>query len=179
VAREDIRGRPQGPLRIEDVAGNTLKQVRLVRLDAEMMQLHPRLGPRQGGRAVEGRGVVILVGERDRLVTRGRHDRGEQDADGLERTDPHAAPKTDDRVEHRADGVRQRAAVEHGPRGRDVATSTDEARPVGLPLQRADGLALDARHVGEPHRRLVRRARTPGGEERVQLGDGIRLNEQV
>src|SRR2546426_6901097 len=57
---------------------------------SEVMQLDLRLRPRQGGGAVEGGRVAVLVGERDRLVARGRHERGEHDADRL-RSEEHTS----------------------------------------------------------------------------------------
>ena len=49
--------------RIQDAIGEPLEEMRLVRRHSEMMQLHLSLGPGQRGRAVERRGVVMLVGE--------------------------------------------------------------------------------------------------------------------
>ena len=51
MASDDGRSRRIG---VEHVARETLKQARLVGIDAEMAQLHLRLGPRQRGRALEG-----------------------------------------------------------------------------------------------------------------------------
>ena len=46
---------------IQQVAGEALEQAGLARIDAEMVQLHLRLGPGQRGRALEGGGVAMLV----------------------------------------------------------------------------------------------------------------------
>ena len=52
--------------------------MRLVRVDPEMVQLHLRLRPRQRDRAIEGRRVAILVGERQRRLARGGDERRER-----------------------------------------------------------------------------------------------------
>ena len=55
VPREPSRRRPQGPVREEDPVGEALEEMRLVGLDAEVVELDLGLGPRQGGRPLEGR----------------------------------------------------------------------------------------------------------------------------
>ena len=53
AALEQVRGRPQRRIRIEDVVGEPLKKMRFVRAMPEMVQLHLRLGPGQRLRALE------------------------------------------------------------------------------------------------------------------------------
>ena len=65
-------GRPERGVGVEDPAREILEQVRLVRLDPEMVELHLRLRPGQRDGALEGRRVAILVGERHRRLARRR-----------------------------------------------------------------------------------------------------------
>ena len=48
---------------IKDVIGKALKQMRLVRADAQMMELHLRLRPGKRARSLERHCIVMLVGE--------------------------------------------------------------------------------------------------------------------
>ena len=93
-----------------------------------MMQLHLRLRPRQRHRALEGGRVVMLVGQVEHFGARRRDQRPERDARRGSRRDPHAAAKTEDRIEHGADRIGKRPAVDHRnrrrgcrARGREIA----------------------------------------------------------
>ena len=112
-------------------------------------------------RAVERRRVAVLVGEVERVprataptsvenATRTRAARGEA----------HPAAQAEDRVEHRAGGVRQRPAVDHRHRRADAAPAAEEPRAVGLELRRSPTgrrAVRPRRDVGRPDRRLARR----------------------
>ena len=63
TAHDGLGGRPQRRTGIQQVAGDTLEQARFAGIDAKMMQLHLRLGPRQRGRPLECGGVAMLVDE--------------------------------------------------------------------------------------------------------------------
>ena len=62
------------------MVGEALEEVRLVGADAEMVELHLRLRPGQRDRALEGRRVVVLVGQVERFAARRRDQRPERDA---------------------------------------------------------------------------------------------------
>ena len=58
---QHVGGRPQGRIGIEHAICQALEQMRFVGADAQVMELHLRLGPRERHRALEGVGVVMLV----------------------------------------------------------------------------------------------------------------------
>ena len=63
AAQDGVGGRPQRRAGIQQMAGETLEQAGFARIDAEMMELHLRLGPGQRGRPLERGGVAMLVDE--------------------------------------------------------------------------------------------------------------------
>ena len=94
------------------------------------------------------------------------------------RREPHAIAQRGDRVEDGAGGARERAPVEReGVRGGPAAP--DEARAVGLPLDRAAEAPLDAEHVERPERRLVRPARPTAEQQAGALRVEFRFDEQL
>ena len=179
VTAEHGRRRPQRPLGVEHAPGQALEQVRLVGADAEVMELHLGLGPRQRGRALERGRVAVLVGEVQGHLTGGRDHRGEGDAHRRPGLDADPAPEADDRIEDRADRVGEGQAVAHGSRAADLPASPEEPGAVGLPLQIAQRLALDDDHVRQPDGLLLGRAGPAAGQQQVELGKALRLHEQV
>ena len=93
--------------------------------------------------------------------------------------EPDPAPQAEDRIEHRARGVRQGPTVDDGHRGADRAAAAQEAGPVRLALGAARGLAFHHDGVGGPHRGLRRRAHAAGGQQRAEVGEELGLDEQV
>src|SRR3972149_11354685 len=124
------------------MAREALEEARLLRVDAEMAQLHLRLGPRQCGRAVEGGRVLMLVDQVQGLATGRRDDRPERDARRPARRYPHATAQREDGIEDRADAVRKRPAVDDGDRRPNLVSAAEETGPVGLDLRLAHPLAL-------------------------------------
>ena len=72
AALEDVGGRPQGRIGIEDMIGEALEQMRFVRADAEMVKLHLRLRPGKRRRPLERHRIVMLVGQIEHLFARRR-----------------------------------------------------------------------------------------------------------
>ena len=155
MTREDVRGGPERPVRVENAARETLEEMCLVRADPEVVLLNLRLRPRQCRGAVERRRIAILFGEAEGLRTRRRDQRREGDAHGVARRKPHAASQAHDRVEHRAGRVGKGPAVDHRRRRSDPAPAAEEPGTVSLPLQLADRVPFDDRHVGQPDRGLA------------------------
>src|SRR6185503_12517077 len=110
--------------------------------NTQMMELYLSLSPRQGNRAFEGRRIVVLIRQVERFIARRRDDRPECDPHRPPRRNAYASAKTEDRIEHGADGIGERPAVEHGDRRPDLPPTPEEASPVGLELHAADGLAF-------------------------------------
>ncbi len=147
------------------MAGETLEQAGFARIDAEVVELHLRLGPGQRGRPLEGGGVAMLVDEVEHRLAGSCDHRPEGDAHDRAGRDPHAAAQGEDRIEHGADRVRQRPAVDHRDRRSDAVAAAEEAGPVGLDLRLSHGLAIDDGQMRRPDFRLARRraaAASPG-----------------
>jgi hypothetical protein len=81
----------------------TLEKVRFLRADPEVMQLDLRLSPRKRDGALESRGVVVLVGEVERLMARGRDQGPKRHTRRGPRRNPYATAEAEDRIEHRPD----------------------------------------------------------------------------
>ena len=175
-----IRGRAQRRTRVDDMAGEALKQSGLARLDAEMMQLHLRLRPGQRRRAIIGGGVAMLV------------DAG--------RATPRAIPPPSSRRRRerwrRAPRVTRRRSAKIGSstapteldngRASSIAIgaliavpAAEEARPVGFEFRLADGFAIGDAEMRGPDFRLRRRPLAPRGEDRAEIGEIFGLDEQL
>ena len=115
----------------------TLEEVGFVGVNAEMVKLHLRLGPRESDGALEGRRLVVFVGQVERFAARGRDQRPERDPRRGPGRKPDAAAKTEDRIEYGAGSVGQRPAVNHRDRRTDPASASQETRPISLELRAA------------------------------------------
>ena len=149
-------GRSVGPGE-DDVACQTLEQIRFAGVDAEMMELHLRLGPGQRRRAFDRprRPDACRRSRAARRASRRRH-RPEGDARRRARRHAHAAAQREDRIEHGADRIGQRPRVEHRDRRATPLSAAEEARPVGLELRLADGFAFGDAQMRGPDFRLRR-----------------------
>ena len=74
VAGEHVRRRPQRRIRVQDPVGEALEEVRLVGVDAEVVELDLGLGPGEDRGPLERGRLAVLVGEVEDLarVTRRR-----------------------------------------------------------------------------------------------------------
>ena len=117
------------------MAGEALEERRLVAGDAQVVQLHLSLGPRERGGTIERCAVAVLVGQVEHLAARRCDQRPECDADGRARWDPHAATEAEDRVEHGPGTAGEVAAVlECGGRAQ-LSRASQEPCAVRLELQ--------------------------------------------
>src|SRR5687768_15938170 len=66
-AGEHRRCGSEGGIDVENSAGEPLEEMGFVRRDTEVLEQHLTLGPGQTRLALEDRGIVVLVGERNRL----------------------------------------------------------------------------------------------------------------
>ena len=87
-----------------------------------------------GSRPARSRRLAVLVGEVEHLLARSRHDRGEDRVRRRARGERHAAPQAEDRIQHRADRVRQWTAVDDRDRRPDRPAAAEETGAVGLVL---------------------------------------------
>ena len=81
ASAEHLGSRAQRRVGVEDAIREALEELRFVRPDTEMTELHLRLGPRQRDGALEGGRVMVLVDQVERLVAGRRDQRPERDAD--------------------------------------------------------------------------------------------------
>ena len=172
--------RPQRRIRVEDPVGEALEEVRLVGLDPEVVELDLGLRPGEGRGALEGGRLAVLVGEVEDLARATRRRRWRRSrAPWRPGASVHPAAEAEDRVEHGADRVRQRAPVDHRDGRPDRPAAAEEAGAIRLVLDDAAGLSLDRRDVGGPDRPLVARSRPAGRQQRADLGRELGLHEQV
>ena len=163
-----------------DPVGEPLEEVRLVGLDAEVMELD-LAWVQAGSRPLEGRRLAVLVGEVEDLLARLGDDRREDRVRRSARGEPDPAAEAEDRIEHRADGVRQRPPVDDrdrrcGPTGRGRGSAPGRSRT-----------AIAARRArprrprrGRPERRFRRATAADASRAgRRASGDELGLHEQV
>ena len=169
---------PQRRIGVEHAIGETLEEMRFVGTDAEVMELHLRLGPRERHRALEGGGVVMLVHQVECFGASRCNHRPERDVDRGARRYSHAAAKTEDRIEHGADGIGERLAVDHRDRRANDAPASQgnvrgRFRTVASP---ADSPSTTARCAAQTCG-IGGRARPPRGQQRADVGLELRLHE--
>ena len=157
----------------------TLEEVGFVGVDAEMVELHLRLGPREGDGALEGRRVVMFVGQVEHFAARARDQRPERDPRRGPWRKPDAAAKTEDRIEYGAGSVGERPAVNHRDRRADPASPSQETRPISLELRAAHDLAFDHRDMRRPEFVVGGRAPAPRSQQSAAVGDEFGLYEQI
>src|SRR5271167_4043794 len=108
--------------------------MRLVGIDAQMMQLNLRLSPRERRRALECGRVVMLVDQVERFGPRRRDDGPEGDPRRRSSRNAQAPAHAEDRIQHGADGIRQRPPVDRRYGVAHVASASEKTRAVGLEL---------------------------------------------
>ena len=179
VAFQQGGRRPQRRVRVEDPVRQSLEQVRLVGVDAEVLQLDLCLRPRQDRGALVDGGLAVLVGEvqcvRPRCGDAGRERRVDRGA----RSQADPVPQTEDRVQHGADGVRQRPPVDDRHGGSDGMIPAEESSAIRLVLDHPAGLGVDRGDVRGPDRVLEAGPRPPRRQQRPDSGDELGLDEEV
>ncbi len=179
VAREDGGGRPHARVGVENAIGELLEEMRLLRVDPEVMELHLGLGPRQGGDPLEGSGIAVLVGHEKGGRPRRGEQRGEDDACARARGETEAPAQAEDGIQDGPGGVGERPSLDHGHRRADAAPPSQESRAVGLVLRAAHAYPFHRHHVRGPEPLLVVDARRARGEEGIELRHRLRLHEEV
>ena len=127
-----------------------------------MLERDVDVGERHRERARSRAAVRVLAREGERGVAVGRDAGGKDDAHGGAGRQSEPLAHRADRIEHRTSRAGQARAFERHRIGVGAAAA-DEARTIGLPLDRAaQPPAIDAKDVEAHHRRLVRRPRDGG-----------------
>src|SRR5450830_1983011 len=98
---------------------------------------------------------------------------------GGARGQPDPAPQAEDRIQHRADRVREWTPIDDRDRRADRPAPAEEAGTIRFVLDDPCGLTLDGRHMGGPDRLLVRGSRAAGREKGTYVRNELGLNEQV
>ncbi len=93
--------------------------------------------------------------------------------------EPDPAAEAEDRIQHRADRVRERTPVDDRDRRADRPAPAEEAGAIRLVLDDPAGLLLDRRDVRGPDRLLVPGSRTAGRQQGADIGGELGLHEQV
>src|SRR5208282_2469900 len=88
-----IGRRTRRPIGVEHVTRETLKEARLISIDAEMTELYLRLGPRQCGGTLECIGVVMLVDQAQHIGAKRCNNGPEANAHHLAGLNPHTTSK--------------------------------------------------------------------------------------
>jgi hypothetical protein len=86
---ENVTRRSQRRIGIENVIGKPLEQMRIVRVDAEMVQLHLGLRAGERLRSVKRHRLMMLVDEIEHLIAGGSGQRPERDARRRSARNPH------------------------------------------------------------------------------------------
>ena len=177
AAHDHFRGRPQRRPGIDEMSGETLEFARLFPVDAEMMELHLRLGPGERGRPLERADVVGPCRRRRAAfrATRPPMSRSRCAPPRPARGGPAGAGRRPDRGPLRSiatEGVRRSPRPESGRRA-----PAEEAGAVGFELRFADAFARGDRMMRRPDFRLVRRAAAARGEDRAEARDIFGLDE--
>src|ERR1035441_10776731 len=118
-----------------------------------MTKLDLRLRPRQGGRAHEGVGFMVLVDQIQNALAKTGNTGPECNAHSATRRYAHAIPKREHRIEDSAHGIGQTPSVHHGNRRQNVAPAAEEPRAVSLELRLAQRLAFNDRMMSCPEDR--------------------------
>src|SRR5271156_4377629 len=160
------------------MTGQTLEEVGFVGIDAEMVELHLRLGPREGESAFKGRRVVMFVGQVERFAARRRDQGPERDPRRGPWRQPDAAAKTENRIEHGSSSVGERPAVDYRDRRTDASSTSQETRPIGLELRGAYELAFHHCDMRSPERKVGGRPQAPRSQESAAVGDELRFDKQ-
>ena len=176
---QHIGGRPQCRIVVEHVAGEALEERRLVARDAQVVEFHLPLRPRERGGTIERCAVAVLVGQVEHLAARRRDQRPERDTGRRARGDPHAAPEAEDRVEHGPGTAGEIAAVLECQSRAQLSRASDEPRTVRLELQFAVRFSFRDHEMRGPGLGLRRRAAPSRREEDADGSLVLRLHEQL
>ena len=128
--------------------------MRLFHADSQVMKLDLGLGPRQSLSALKHSRVVILVGQLQRRVACRSNDSGIDQADRLASRNAHGAAQGHRRIEHGANGVRQRPPVNNRDGIANIAAASKESCAVRFELQIADRLRVYRQAHGRPRRKF-------------------------
>ena len=147
--------------------------------DAELLQRHLVVRPRQVEDAVGDAPVLVALGQvLDALARVGRA-RDEVDGRGVVGLEHDALPDRDDRVEHRAFAAGERPRRHERLRARERAVAADETRTIGFERE-VGRLRPGHRHqVQEPARSLVAAACTACAQHGALRPHDLGLHEQL
>ena len=179
VPGQYLRRRAQRGIGVQQTIGQALEEMRLVLGDPEVVQLNLGLCPGQRALSLERCRLAVLLRNLESLFPGRRHERGEHEIDRPSSGNRHAVPEAHDGIQNRSRRVRKGPPVNHGERRPNPAAPAQEACAVALVLQLADRLPLDRGQMGEPDLGLDCRTRAPCGQQGPELGNELRLHEQV
>src|SRR5665213_2801767 len=103
-----------------------------VQIDTQMVELYLRLRPGQGESALHRGWAAIFIGEFQCLLAIRSHEGGKNNASSGPGRDANRSPEAEYRIQHGANRIGKRAAIDdrYGPA--HIVTAPDKARAVRL-----------------------------------------------
>ncbi len=173
-----IRSGSQGRVGIKEVVGEALKQVRLVRIDSQMVKLHLCLCPGKGTCSLERHCVVMLVGEIYHVIARCCRDGPERNPHSASTRNRYAPAKAEDRIEYRTRCIGQWPSLRHRGGRTNGLPPTKKPGSIGLELHLARSFSLHHSQMCSPHLRVARRTLAAGRQNGAQLSHKLGFHEQ-
>ena len=133
------------------MACEALKKSGFAGVDAEMMELHLRLGPGQRRCALIGRCVSMFVDTIQQRRACSRRHGPEGDANRRPSRHTNTPAQREDRIKHGSDRIGQRPSVHDRDRRANALSAAQEARPVGFELRAADRFAIGDAQMRRPN----------------------------
>ena len=179
VLGEDISVGAEGGAGVEDVRGQPLEQVGVLRRPVAVPVFDLCVGPGQLEGAGDGGGLAVVVGQGERFLSGVGQGGDEGDDACLAGLDPDPPSEAEHRVEHGPGRPRKGHPRVHrgGVGGR--APSAEEPGAVGLELGGRRGRAVARRDVDGVDRHLLGRPRAAPADQGLGAGGPLGLQEQL
>ena len=173
--RDPLGIRPQARVGVEQPTGQRLVALRLLGRDPEAAQLLPRGGLGRGEHLLHARRRRDVVEQSQCLAPPGCGAEYEHQLRARPRAEIHRAPQGEDGVEHASGRTRQRRTRSQGLGPVEAGAASDEARAVGLVLERA----VAEQRVHHPREALAALTRPAAREQRAAPGIEFGLDEEL
>ncbi len=153
--------------------------MRLVWIDVQVSHLDLRANPGHARFTFEDICVAIFFGQHDRSFARRRDAGGENDLCSFVRHQAHPAPQAENRIEHRAYRVRERAIFHDRDRLSGRVAATQKSVPISFKLNPSDRFDRGRQYVHAPFRLVLCRAWPPARKQCAVRAVALSFNKQV